>query len=597
MGHVSPQSTVGMKMVAGFSEVLGRYDAVSFDVYDTLVVRPYFVPTDLFLHLERLHDAEGFAPLRIDAEKSARRDLRREISLDEIYERLEPRFQFLKEKEVGMESELPIANPEVVGMMRVALESGCRVFVISDMYLPSSLIEGMLHRCGIDGYHAFYVSSEHAMTKHDGSLFRKVSEEQGIPLDRILHVGDNPRADQSIPRGLGMGVFPYRKPMKGYLDGNRNVKRQLVKVDVLHRSILMSMDMMIERGMLGTSEEDIWFRLGRRFGGPLIHFFTQYVADNADPSSRLLFASRDGYSIMKVYSEMRPEHVDIGYVHVQRLFSYVLTDSMIPYGRMELPNRHTNRFEHGKVVSRARYILGFFSDELGLDMIPEDPDEMVRIYNDNVELLDSLRLERAADYSRYILDSCGDSKNIELVDCTTMKYTSQRLIEGFLGRPIKGHYFITLAESPLNHDAYQVGRSFQLDWGVINIPEFFMCSPELPIRGWSSGVPIFDDGAPEWEKYRARVFEDISRGECEYSSLIRRVFGDCCPSMDYTAVVKWSAMASRGGDEYSKAIKSMKWASGPSHKDWFSIVPSDMRDVFFVIRRLVTDLVSRMNDK
>ena len=41
----------------------------------------------------------------------------------------------------------------------------------------------------------------------------------------------------------------------------------------------------------------------------------------------------------------------------------------------------------------------------------------------------------------------------------------------------------------------------------------------------------------------------------------------------------------------------MKWASGPSHKDWFPIVPNDLRDILFVVRRLVTDLVSRMNEK
>ena len=584
-------------MNSAFMDAMEGYDAVSFDVYDTLVVRPYVSPVDVFLHMERIHGAEGFARLREDAEEDVRRRVRGEITLEQVYDALDPRFRHLMDAEVELESRITVANPETVGMMRAALDSGRRVFLISDMYLSSEVIEGMLHRCGITGYHAFYVSTEHGATKHEGSLFRKVSEEQGVPLDRILHVGDNRRGDQSVPRSLGMGVFPYERPIDVHLGSHNGFRRYLRSGDRLSRSIILSIDMMLERGMIGTTDGDLWFRLGRRFGGPIIHSYAKYVAENVDPDARLLFASRDGYSVRRVFSDMMPDHDDTAYVHVQRIFSYVLTDSTIPRGRMDLPNRRTDRFEHGKVVSRVRYLLGFFSDDLGLDSIPDDPDEAVRLYNDNADLLDSLRDERSRDYSQYIRDVCAGAEDVELVDCTTMKYTSQRLVEGILGRPIRGHYFVTLADSDLGHDTYHVRRGFQFDWGYINIPEFFMCSPELPIKGWSSGSPVFNVDSPGWEMHRAEVFGDISDGECEYSSLVRGIFGDSCPMFDYQSVVKWSAMSAWMGNEYSRAIRSMKWASGPSHKDWFPIVPNDLRDILFVVRRLVTDLVSRMNEK
>ena len=46
--------------------------AVSFDIFDTLIVRPYIRPKDLFAHMEQAEGAPGFAAERVDAERRSR---------------------------------------------------------------------------------------------------------------------------------------------------------------------------------------------------------------------------------------------------------------------------------------------------------------------------------------------------------------------------------------------------------------------------------------------------------------------------------------------------------------------------------------------
>lgn len=52
--------------------ILSEVDVVSFDIFDTLLLRPYARPTDLFLHLEKLYNKPNFAIARMRAEEYAR---------------------------------------------------------------------------------------------------------------------------------------------------------------------------------------------------------------------------------------------------------------------------------------------------------------------------------------------------------------------------------------------------------------------------------------------------------------------------------------------------------------------------------------------
>ena len=51
---------------------INTHKIISFDIFDTLLLRPYVRPIDLFLHIEKLSNKEGFFEARRKAENNAR---------------------------------------------------------------------------------------------------------------------------------------------------------------------------------------------------------------------------------------------------------------------------------------------------------------------------------------------------------------------------------------------------------------------------------------------------------------------------------------------------------------------------------------------
>ena len=56
-----------------------------------------------------------------------------------------------------------------------------------------------------------YVSSEYALTKRSGNLFKKVLELESVSPNEALHIGDNLISDYLMPKKCGMKSFLYRR--------------------------------------------------------------------------------------------------------------------------------------------------------------------------------------------------------------------------------------------------------------------------------------------------------------------------------------------------------------------------------------------------
>jgi len=52
----------------GFQNLFQQHEIVSFDIFDTLLLRPFCKPTDVFKVLQRKHEVENFWKKRLDAE-------------------------------------------------------------------------------------------------------------------------------------------------------------------------------------------------------------------------------------------------------------------------------------------------------------------------------------------------------------------------------------------------------------------------------------------------------------------------------------------------------------------------------------------------
>ena len=200
---------------------------VSFDVFDTLLVRVQARPADLFVQLGEELAAAGlkvpppaaFASAREQAELSARRTVPSgEVTLAEIYAALGTALGWNEAAraaamacELAQEERSLKAVPAMLARVEAARATADAVWFLSDMYLPAAFIERVLRRESFfrDGDRLF-VSGEHRASKHRGDLFARARALAGQAITDWLHIGDNPHADDAVPRAQGIRTEPWR---------------------------------------------------------------------------------------------------------------------------------------------------------------------------------------------------------------------------------------------------------------------------------------------------------------------------------------------------------------------------------------------------
>lgn len=207
---------LGKDLVKISQHMLDEKKIISFDVFDTLIIRPgYIVPTDLF---NIIYPADrSFKEKRIVAERMVRqRSLLEDIKLKDIYRAMYPddpaKSQEGEELETKAELSVCKANASALEFFNYIKSQGKKIIITSDMYLEQSIIEKILEMNGynLDGVN-IYVSSEIGLTKKSGNLYRKIIQEENIESNKILHIGDNFISDYIKPKLCGIQSFLYRR--------------------------------------------------------------------------------------------------------------------------------------------------------------------------------------------------------------------------------------------------------------------------------------------------------------------------------------------------------------------------------------------------
>ena len=90
-------------------------------------------------------------------------------------------IQKLKIKEIELELEFCNSRNAGKELFEVALLSGKKVIIVSDMYLKEDTIKEILKKNGYEDYHKLYLSSEIRLTKNNGSLYGYIKKELGVP--------------------------------------------------------------------------------------------------------------------------------------------------------------------------------------------------------------------------------------------------------------------------------------------------------------------------------------------------------------------------------------------------------------------------------
>ena len=311
-----------MKANSDLKKLFPLIDVVSFDIFDTLLLRPFVRPTDLFWKMEREEGAKGFAQARIHGEREARTIANTkgiaEVTLDEIYAFI-PQWSGMKDKELAAEQKCLTVDPEMMEAWNTAKGAGKKVVITSDMYLPSSFLKEVLREKGIDGWDGFYLSCERKATKAKGDLYEQILDDFGVRADKVLHIGDNNYSDVERAREKGLRTYGWESRISAFLRENPFVHSFIKTNHDVFASELVGR-LANEWKMSGQhSSSTIWERLGFLFGGLFGVAYLSFVAKKAreERLDTLLFVARDGWLMEQIFRDMVPD-IETHYVYAPR---------------------------------------------------------------------------------------------------------------------------------------------------------------------------------------------------------------------------------------------------------------------------------------
>ena len=311
-------------------------ELVSFDVFDTLVVRNRPAPGALDLLVgERLAadevDPLAYAVARRDAATSAAdRVPGRAPTLDTIMTdvgRVLGWAPSIVRRAVELERSIDLehlsAVPAAADLLAALRGRGVRLAMVSDMHLGADVLGPRLRELGLlDSDDLLLVSCDVGASKaQGGALFTELISRSGCAPDRLLHVGNDPWADHAMARKHGIPTKLVRTAELTRFEG------VLISPELADRcdlgSVIAGAARQARLAALDREDPPVLASVVAGVAAPAMIGFATWVAHRAAELEldRLVFLSRNGRLPFEVYRRLptaittdRPA----SYVHLSR---------------------------------------------------------------------------------------------------------------------------------------------------------------------------------------------------------------------------------------------------------------------------------------
>ena len=400
------------------------YDVISFDVFDTLVLRPFSRPSDLFILVGERLDIMDFCEIRIHAEQEARRisELERgnkEVTLLDIYRLVEEETGVEAEKgaetEFAVECSLCYANPYMAEVFRMMKGQKKIIAAVSDMYLPEEKMRLLLERCGYEGFDSILVSCDYNCSKRNGGLYDILR--QRYP-QKLVHVGDNPVSDIEAAEKKGIDTRYYQNVNEAGSPFRAGDMSRLA--GSAYRGIVNA------RLHCGRYHYSPYYEVGFVYTGLYVMGFCQWIWRYAKEHQldRVLFLAREGDLYQKVFRQMHPEMPS----------EYVLWSRIPVVKTIVGKNRHPYLLQiiHHKANALYKSKVGILFDRTGIGTLkkyfrdyrireeeyltPENEKIVRRLVVEHWNEVCACYQEDQDHIREYLLDKIGDARRAAVVD-------------------------------------------------------------------------------------------------------------------------------------------------------------------------------------
>ena len=403
---------------------LKKYDVISFDIFDTALLRCVDQPKDIFTILGMKHTIPDFANIRSESEKIARKKHEkkygnREITIDEIYDVANTYFGIdkkIKDKEIELEKNSIIANSYILSVYQKLKELNKTIIFVSDMYLPKKVINEILLQNGYNNFDELFLSNDLQLSKEDMTI-------QGYLLEkfqnkRIVHIGDNYRTDYTNFRQMHIDAV---------FNDNARLKSRFAFCNNISGSILKSVIGNEINTLKLKNKCSAYYFHGFLIGGILTAGYCKFINEIASNYNieKILFCARDCAIVSKVYTKyysQRPsEYIDISRLSIMKVmpekYAYDILKRFI--FRYWDNNRNLKTIE--QMLNDTGY--GYLVDELEKFDIEKylycssvKKEVFEEFFYNTISLQKKYALPSIKNAKRYFSEKIGNSKKICIAD-------------------------------------------------------------------------------------------------------------------------------------------------------------------------------------
>ena len=447
-------NTEGMTRVQ-LTERIKEADVVSFDLFDTLVMRQTLLSDDVIKFVDcRLQNQgiyiQDFYKRRLASEKELSRYTA--PTLTEIYNHMFKRSEESSSKwkitaeqladlEWNIDFDLIVARKEVCDILKETVADKKKVYIVSDTYYSKNQLKKILKQCGIVEYTDILASSDYRTGKTQ-NLFKILKGRENEK--KILHIGDDIVADiESAHRfeietyrlfsGFGLLELVGNLGFADYMDSlSEHLKIGLFIAKIFNSPFQFETE---DKRITISDAYDIGYLLCAPMISDFVLWFYNQIKEQK--YENIWFSARDGYLIKKMYAYLMKQYKQ----EDKSVYFLVSRTAAVRAGMQNEDDiRYVDEMKFsGTLEENLKRRFGMNVEDIDCETVS---DNQIGLLKYKTAIIENAR-KVFENYQKYITGLNVNKGDIAFFDFVA-KGTSQMYIQRLVENHLRGYYFLQL---------------------------------------------------------------------------------------------------------------------------------------------------------
>ena len=447
-------NTEGMTRVQ-LTERIKEADVVSFDLFDTLVMRQTLLSDDVIKFVDcRLQNQgiyiQDFYKRRLASEKELSRYTA--PTLTEIYNHMFKRSEESSSKwkitaeqladlEWNIDFDLIVARKEVCDILKETVADKKKVYIVSDTYYSKNQLKKILKQCGIVEYTDILASSDYRTGKTQ-NLFKILKGRENEK--KILHIGDDIVADiESAHRfeietyrlfsGFGLLELVGNLGFADYMDSlSEHLKIGLFIAKIFNSPFQFETE---DKRITISDAYDIGYLLCAPMISDFVLWFYNQIKEQK--YENIWFSARDGYLIKKMYAYLMKQYKQ----EDKSVYFLVSRTAAVRAGMQNEDDiRYVDEMKFsGTLEENLKKRFGMNAEDIICEPVSDNQTGLLKY---KTAIIENAR-KVFVNYQKYIRGLNVNKGDIAFFDFVA-KGTSQMYIQRLVENHLRGYYFLQL---------------------------------------------------------------------------------------------------------------------------------------------------------